>query len=46
MSAIKRECGVKDRGRMIEGRGGVLDRLNSVVFAAPAFFYLTRFGWT
>jgi phosphatidate cytidylyltransferase len=46
LSAIKRDRGVKDWGRMIEGHGGVLDRLDSVVFAAPVFFYLTRFGWT
>jgi phosphatidate cytidylyltransferase len=31
---------------MIEGHGGMLDRLDSVVFAAPVFFYLTRYGWT
>ena len=46
MSAIKRACGAKDWGRMIEGHGGMLDRLDSVVFAAPVFFYLTRYGWT
>lgn len=46
MSQIKRDCGVKDWGDLIEGHGGMLDRLDSVVFAAPAFFYLTRFGWT
>ncbi len=46
MSAIKRELGVKDWGRMIEGHGGMLDRLDSVVFAAPVFFHLTRYGWT
>lgn len=43
MSAIKRDRGVKDWGRMIEGHGGMLDRLDSVVFAAPVFFHLTRF---
>jgi len=46
MSAIKRDRGVKDWGRMIEGHGGMLDRLDSVVFAAPIFFHLTRYWWT
>jgi phosphatidate cytidylyltransferase len=45
MSAIKRDRGVKDWGWMIEGHGGVLDRLDSVVFAAPIFFHLTRYWW-
>jgi phosphatidate cytidylyltransferase len=42
-SAIKRDRGVKDWGRMIEGHGGMLDRLDSVIFAAPIFFHLTRY---
>jgi phosphatidate cytidylyltransferase len=42
-SAIKRDRGVKDWGRMIKGHGGMLDRLDSVVFAAPIFFHLTRY---
>ena len=46
MSAIKRDRGVKDWGRMIEGHGGMLDRLDSVIFAAPVFFHLTRYWWT
>lgn len=46
MSAIKRDRGVKDWGRMIEGHGGVLDRLDSVIFAAPIFFHVTRYFWT
>jgi hypothetical protein len=33
MSAIKRDCGAKDWGRMIEAHGGLLDRLDSVAFA-------------
>ena len=46
MSAIKRDRGVKDWGQMIEGHGGMLDRLDSVVFAAPVFFHLARYWWT
>jgi len=46
MSAIKRDRGIKDWGHMIEGHGGMLDRLDSVVFAAPIFFHLTRYWWT
>ena len=45
MSAIKRDRGVKDWGHMIEGHGGVLDRLDSVVFAAPIFFHVVRYWW-
>ncbi len=45
MSAIKRDRGVKDWGSMIEGHGGMLDRLDSVVFAAPMFFHVVRFWW-
>jgi cytidylyltransferase family protein len=46
MSAIKRDRGVNDWGRMIEGHGGVLDRLDSVISAAPIFFHVTRYLWT
>lgn len=45
MSAIKRDRGVKDWGHLIEGHGGFLDRLDSVIFAAPIFFHLTRYFW-
>ena len=46
MSAIKRDRGVKDWGWMIEGHGGVLDRLDSVLFAAPVFFHVIRYFYT
>jgi len=45
MSAIKRDRGVKDWGQMIEGHGGMLDRLDSVCFAAPIFFHIVRYWW-
>ena len=45
MSAIKRRRGIKDWGSLIEGHGGMLDRLDSMVLAAPVFFHLTRGGW-
>lgn len=46
MSGIKRDRGIKDWGAMIEGHGGMLDRMDSVCFAAPIFFHLVRFFHT
>lgn len=46
MSAIKRSLGAKDWGSMIEGHGGMLDRMDSVSFAAPVFFHLVRYFFT
>ena len=45
MSAMKRDRGVKDWGTLIEGHGGMLDRLDSVIFAAPVYFHVIRYWW-
>ncbi|MBX3692417.1 phosphatidate cytidylyltransferase [Dokdonella sp.] len=45
LSAVKRSLGAKDWGQMIEGHGGMLDRLDSVTFAAPVFFHVVRYGF-
>jgi predicted CDP-diglyceride synthetase/phosphatidate cytidylyltransferase len=45
MSAVKRDRGIKDWGYMIEGHGGILDRFDSVCFAAPIFFHIVRYWW-
>ncbi|EJL56678.1 putative CDP-diglyceride synthetase/phosphatidate cytidylyltransferase [Rhizobium sp. CF122] len=46
MSAIKRDRGVKDWGHLIEGHGGLIDRLDSVIFSAPIFFHIVRYWWS
>lgn len=44
-SAVKRGAGVKDSGDLIPGHGGMLDRLDSLMFACPVLYALVRLGW-
>ena len=46
MSAIKRDAGVKDYGNLIPGHGGIMDRVDSIAFAAPTFFPLVRYFYS
>jgi phosphatidate cytidylyltransferase len=46
LSAVKRSLGAKDWGRMIEGHGGMMDRMDSVCYAAPVFFHVTRWFYS
>jgi phosphatidate cytidylyltransferase len=42
-SMFKREMGIKDSGRLLPGHGGLLDRLDAIVFCAPAAYLYLRF---
>lgn len=46
MSAIKRDRGIKDYGTLIHGHGGILDRMDSLCFAAPVFFHFVRYFYS
>ena len=42
ISYIKRDIGIKDMGATIQGHGGILDRVDSMIFVAPIFFHMVR----
>src|SRR5207248_11725992 len=43
ISVIKRDIGIKDMGATIPGHGGILDRIDSVIYVSPLFLHMVRY---